>query len=771
MNTKQPSSMSNAQHSSLSRRDFLSASGALVVSATVPWLPAQAQTHGAHVTKPALRADELDSWVAVHADGQVTAYFGKVDLGQGLEIAIGQIVAEELDVAFEVVTVHMGDTATSLNQGGASSAVGIQAGAKPLRNAAAEARRLLLDMAAQQLGLPLESLRVSKGVVTSSTDATKRVSYAQLIGGKYFNSKVEWNKQYGNPLNVQGKAKPKNPSEYQVVGQSIPRKDVAWKLFGVGGNYVTEVSVPGMLHARVIRTPLAGSVAQSVDAASIAHIPGARVVREKNFLAVVAPKEWDAVRAAQALKVQWSASPRPFPASTQVHEHIRKAPTVKRDDSEKTGDVAQAFQSAAKVIEAEYLWPFQSHASMGPACAVVDVRADGSATVWTGTQKPHFARDGVAKLLGLPVDKVHGIWVIGPGSYGRNDAGDAALDAALISKLTGKPVRVQGMRENGTAWDPKAPASIHKARAALDASGKVIGYEFTSRGLSRADLDSNESDPRDSLVGMELGLPPRAGIGFGTPSQSYGFANKLLAWEVVPALMASASPLRTSHMRDPVGMQIHFASEQFMDEVAHANGQDPVAFRLNYLTAARDKEAVSTAAQKAGWQARGTAARNYAGDVLKGRGMAYATRGGTIVVLVAEIEVERKTGRIWGRKFTVAHDCGLVVNPQGLRYTVEGGLVQALSRTLFEEVTFEPDRVTSVDWASYPILSLKDAPESIDVVILNRPELPPTGAGEAISRVVPAAVANAFFDATGVRMRQAPLTPARVMAALSRTVG
>ena len=750
---------------SASRREFLKTSGALVVSVSVPLIPGPALAQPAAAAKPPLMPEELDSWVAIRPDGRVSAYYGKVDLGQGLEVAIAQIVAEELDVGFDKVDVIMGDTATSMNQGGASSALGIQTGAKPLRNAAAEARRILLDMASRQLRVAPERLVASDGVISLLDDTAKRVSYADLIGGKYFNSKVEWNKQAGNQMDVQGKAKPKAPSEYKVVGKPFPRRDVAWKVFGTD-SYVTDVSVPGMLHARVIRTPHAGSVPEKVDQRSIGTIRGARVVHEKNFLAVVAEKEWDAVRAAQILKVQWSEPKKPFPSSEKVHDHIRSAPTVKREEPVKKGDVAAAFKNAARVVEAEYEWPFQSHASMGPACAIVDAKAD-RATLWTGTQKPHYARDGVASLLGLPPEKVHGIWVIGPGSYGRNDAGDAALDAALLSKLTGKPVRVQGMRRDGTAWDPKAPASVHRARAALDASGKVVAYEFISRGFSRADISSNESDPRDSLAGMELGMPPKAGVGFGTPAESYGFDSKLLGWEVVPALLERSSPLRTSHMRDPVGLQIQFASEQFIDELAAATGEDPVAFRLKYLTAPRDQAVVKAAAQKANWQPRTSPQRERSGDLLRGRGIAYAQRGGTIVAVVAEIEVERKTGRIWGRKFTVAHDCGLIVNPEGLRYTIEGGLVQALSRSLFEEVRFDQNMVTSVDWLSYPILDMRDAPESVDVVLINRPDVAPTGAGEATSRVVPAAVANAFFDATGVRLRRAPMSPERVKAALA----
>jgi CO/xanthine dehydrogenase Mo-binding subunit len=769
--------------SGTSRRDFLSAAGALVVSVASGSLPteafaqaagrAAAATGGAVGTtlatisaiKPALNAEELDSWVAIQADGSVVAYYGKVDLGQGLDVAIGQIVAEELDVSYRKVKIVMGNSATSLNQGGASSALGIQGGAKPLRNASAEARRILLNLASEKLNVPVANLSIFDGVISVKGNDAQKVSYAELIGGKYFNSKVEWNKRIGNPLDVKGVAKPKSQSEYKVVGLSLPRNDVAWKVYGTEGN-IADVRVPGMLHARVIRTPVAGGLAEKVDESSIKHIKGARVVREKNFLAVVAEREWDAVKAAKELKVTWVASNKPFPEFEKLHEHIRQAPTRKRSEDIKNGDVASALKSAVKVVEAEYLWPFQSHASMGPASAVADVKAD-KITIWTGSQKPHYARDGVANLLKVPVETVEAIWVQGPGSYGRNDAGDAVLDAAMISKLVGQPVRVQGMRHDGTAWDPKAPASVHRARAAIDASGKVVAYDFTTRAFSRATIDSNESDPRDSLVGMELGLPPKGGITFGTPEESYAFDNKMLAWEVIPDLIASASPMRTSHMRDPVGLQIQFASEQFIDELAYATGEDPVAFRVKYAKAPRDIAVLKAAAEKSGWEPRGNAKRDRRGPILSGRGIAYAQRAGTIVAVVAEIEVNRKTGRIWGRKFTVAHDCGLIVNPQGLRYTIEGGLVQALSRTIFEEVQFAPDKVKSVDWNSYPILEINDTPEEIDIVLINRPEAPPTGAGEATCRVVPAAIANAFFDATGVRMRQAPLNPARVKSTLT----
>jgi CO/xanthine dehydrogenase Mo-binding subunit len=495
---------------------------------------------------------------------------------------------------------------------------------------------------------------------------------------------------------------------------------------------------------------------RSVDESSITAIKGARVIREKDFVAVVAPREWDAVRAAQALKVDWHALDGAFPEMAKLYDYIREAAVVKREEPVKRGDVASAFAKGTRLIEAQYEWPLQSHASMGPACAVADVKGE-RCTVWTGSQKPHYVRTGVARLIGVPPENVRAIWVAGPGSYGRNDAGDAALDAAFLSKIVGKPVRVQGTRIDGTAWDPKGPACVHRARAALDSAGNVLAYEFIAKGFSRQHIATNESDPADSLVGQSIGIAPKGTQIFGVPAESYGFENKLLAWETIPPLVESCSPLRTGHLRDPVGPEIHFGSEQFIDEVALAAGVDPVAFRLKYLANPRHQAVVKAVAEKAQW-----------GSLGKGKGLAFAERNGTAVAVVAQVEVERRSGRLWARKIWVAHDCGLVINPLQLRSTIEGNVVHGLSRTLHEEVRFDRDSVTSVDWASYPILEMPDAPESIEVVLIDRPELAPTGAGEPTIRVIPAAVANAFFDATGARLRTAPLNPERVKAALSQ---
>jgi CO/xanthine dehydrogenase Mo-binding subunit len=770
--------MHPSEDNARSRREFLKASGALIIALpglahAAPEADGAAPSSGTVATaagtagaRPPLAPNELDSWLAVLPDGTVNAFFGKIDSGHSLEVAIAQIVADELDVSVEKVRVFSGDTGTSCNQGGASGSLGINRGARPLRHAAAEARRLLVARAAQALAVPAEGLQVQDGLVFVKAEPGRQVSYAELIGGQYFNSRVEWNKQVGNFMDIQVAAKPKAPADYKIVGQSVRRRDVADKVYGTA-TFVTDIVRPGMLHARVIRPAHAGAQILEVDEASVAAIPGVEVVRDRNFLAVLAPREWDAVRAAETLKVRWTPPQDVFPGSDGLHEYIRHAPVVRRQEATRRGDLEGPFKTARRVIELEYEWPLQSHASMGPACAVADVQAD-SATVWTGSQKPHYVRDGVASLLNMPAEKVRSIWVTGPGSYGRNDAGDAALAAAWLSQRVGKPVRVQGMRADGTGWDPKGAALVIRGRAALDAQNRVSAYEVVCRGLSRVNITTNEADPRDSLVGMAIGLPPKPELGLNTPSEDYTFQNKLLAMEVVPPLLESSSPLRTAHLRDPLGPETHFGSEQFIDELAVAAGEDAVVFRLRHLNDPRHIAVIRAAAERAGWQTRVSGSRPRHGEVLGGRGIAYANRGGTLVATVAEVEVNVRTGRVWARKFTVAHDCGLIINPMGVRYTIEGNVTQGLSRTLFEEVKFDARNVLSTDWVSYPILEIEDAPEQIDCVLINRPEIEPTGAGEPSIRTIPAAVANAFFDATGVRMRRVPLTPERVRQALER---
>ena len=754
--------------SSFTRRSVLLGGGALVVSigaaVSLETVLSIGQAY-AQGSKPPLTPDQLSSFIAVNADGTVSAYFGKMDMGHGLNIAIGQMVAEELDVPFKAVKVIMANTDVTVNQGGASGSTGIQLGGKQMRMAAAEARRVLVEMAAGLLSTPADKLVVNDGVVSAADGKSERISYAQIIGGKYFNVQLDWNKKLGNDLYAPGKAQPKNPSEHKIVGQPIKRDDVAPRVF-CQEDYCTDIKLPGMVHARMIRPAVAGSVPVKVDEASINYIPGAKVVWDKGFLGVVADKEWDAIQATEKLKVEWSAVAPPFPEQASLYGHIRKATARKRQVEKENGNVDEAFKTAARVIEAEYEWPFQSHASMGPACAVVEIK-DGNVTCWSGSQKTHFVQEGVAETLGLPLDKVHVIWAMGPGSYGRNDADDCAADAAVLAKAVGKPVRLQYMRDQGTGWDPKGPASIHTARAALDASGKVTAYEFTSKGFSRVDVNTNGSKPHDTLAGQTMGVALKSGDGFGVPAESYAFDNKRLAWETIPPLLDRSSPLRSAHLRDPVGPQIHFASESFIDEVATAVNADPIEFRLRHVKEPRDVAVIKAAAEKAKWDTRPSPRRDQTGNKVSGRGIAYAQRNGTRVAVIAEVDIERASGKIWARKFTVAHDCGQIINPDGLAKCIEGNIVQGVSRTLWEEVTFDRNAVTSVDWVSYPILDITETPGQVDVVLINHPELPPTGAGEPSIRPVAAAIANAIFDATGVRIRRVPFSPDRVKAALS----
>jgi nicotinate dehydrogenase subunit B len=752
----------------LSRRAVLLGTGALVVSVGAPLgLDTLTGINAALAqgARPPLTPDQLSSYIAVNADGTVAAYFGKMDMGQGLFTAIGQIVAEELDLPFKAVKVHMGDTATSVNQGGASGSTGIQRGGKQMRMAAAEARRVLVEMAAQKLGVAADQLAVTDGVVHSNSDASKKASYAELIGGKYFNVQLDWNKHYGNGLYAPGKAKPKSYKDHKIVGQPIKREDVAPKVFAKE-DFVTDVKVPGMMHGRMIRPPVAGAVPVRVDEASVSHIKGAMVIWDRGFLGVVADKEWDAIKASQSLKVEWSQVKPPFPDQNALYDHIRNAPVRKHANVNPVGNVDDAFKSAAQVIEAEYEWPFQSHAAMGPACALVEIK-DGKVTCWSGTQKSHYVQEGLAATLGVPLDSVQVIWKTGPGSYGRSDADDAAMDAAVLAKAVGRPVRVQYMRDQGTGWDPKGPASIHKVRAAIDAAGKVTAYEFVSKAFSRIDVNTNGSKPWDTLAGQTRGIALKSGDNFGVPAESYVFANKRTAWETIPPLLDRSSPLRTSHLRDPVGPQIHFASESFIDEIAAALHLDPVEFRLRHVKDPRDIAVIKAAAEKSGWQSRPSPRRDQTGSKVSGRGIAYAQRNGTRVAMVAEVDIDRTTGKIFARKFIVAHDCGQIINPDGLTKTIEGNIVQGVSRTLWEEVKFDNKNVTSVDWMTYPILDITETPAEVNVVLINHPEIAPSGAGEPCTRPVAAAIANAIFDATGVRIRRVPFSPDRVKQALS----
>jgi nicotinate dehydrogenase subunit B len=747
----------------VSRRAFLASSGALIVTLAAADCSAAATPAPAVALKP----DRLDSYIALERDGSVTAFFGKIDGGQGLETAMAQMVAEEIDVPLDRVHVVMGDTGRTVNMGGASAATGISRAGMNLRRTAAEARRLMVEMAAGRLGVPADQLAVTDGVVQDRGDPAKRISYAQLIGGRSFDAAVQWNGQLGIGLAVKGQAEVKDPKDFTIIGTSPPRRDLPGKVFGTL-EMVNDVRLPGMLHARMIRPGVAGAVPVAVDEGSIADIAGARVIWIKDLLAVVAEKEWNAVRAAKALKVSWSDAQPNFPGHDELFEHVRKAPIVKRHIQAENGNFDEGIKQATRIIEGEYEFPTQSHSSMGPACAVADVR-DGACTLYTSTQKPHYAAQGVAELLGLPRENVRAIWMFGTGSYGRNDQGDATADAAVLSKHLGRPVRVQYMRHEGIAWDPKGTASVNRSKVGLDASGKIIAYENISKAFSRLDVATNEGRAADLLAGHLLGVPLQPGQSFEIPVASYTFDHKRLGWETIPPLLDRASPMRTTHLRDPYGPPILFGSESFMDEVAAATGADPVDFRLRYLTHPRDRDAVRIAAEHYGWEKRPSPRGDQKeAEVAVGRGIAYRRHFTTFIALIAEVRVHRKTGVIEPVRYVCAHDVGLIVNPDTLRHVIDRQLVYGTSRTMFEELRFDHAMVTSVDWESYPVLRADFPLPQIDIVLVDRPEEAPSGAAEMALGLVPAAIGNAVFDATGVRLRRVPFTPARVKAELER---
>jgi CO/xanthine dehydrogenase Mo-binding subunit len=756
----------------LDRADFLKAAGAgaLMVSFAMPGLTdvASAATNRLAASPyPALLPTNLDSWLTIAANGDAMFFTGKNDNGQGLPTAFRQIVAEELDLAFERVTYVGSDSSRTVNQGGASGSTGIANGGIPVRNAAAEARRVLIELASKKLGIPVSGLTVVNGVVSSKTDASKSVGYGELIGNQKFNVKLTSNNQLGNNLTAAGVAKPKDPATYTIVGKSIKRDDIEQKVFGTF-QFTADVKVPGMLHARVVRPAAAGAKLVSVNGFP-KKIPGlVKVIpMGKDAVAVIADREENAIKAAQTLRVKWSnpATP-PFSTSETLFAHIRTAPTRFDRPSGVVGDVDKALAGAVKTIEAEYLWPFQSHSSMQPGVAVADYRPDKTITVWSGTQKSHQVQIGVAELLGIAEADVRVVWVQGSGSYGRNDADDTALEAAWLSKELGRPVRLQWMRHEGHAWDPKGPASVVKMRGGLDASGKVVAVDFDWKGFSGQEVGTSGQDAGDTLIGMALGFErPERNTG-GGPADLYTFANKRTRTRIVKGFIPNYNPLRSTHIRDPQGPQSAFATESFMDELATAAGADPVAFRLAHLKDVRHRGVIEAVAKLYGWEAQISGSEvNRSAKVFTGRGISYAERGPTVVAVIADVEVTRATGKVWLKRVAVAVDAGLIINPDGMRNVIEGNVIHTASRTLKEEVRFSKTNVLSVNWETYPILNSTEMPERIDSVFVNNlPGKTPGGGGEPIARPVSGAIANAVFDATGIRARQVPLTPARMKA-------
>jgi CO/xanthine dehydrogenase Mo-binding subunit len=748
---------------SISRRDLLKSTGVLVVGFSFFGTAARALAQGDGLSVDGMDPTVLDSWMAISKDGTVTVFTGKVELGTGVITALAQIVAEELDVPFNKVFMYSGDTDNAVDQGITAAARTIERGGVQLRQASAAARQELLKLASAHLDAPVDMLTVTDGVVSVAGNPAKKISYGDLLGGKRFNIRITASGN-GWDMKVAPEVPAKNPKDYKVVGKSIPRVDLPEKFTGEFV-YSQDVAVLGMLHGRVVRPATSLSAPASVDESSIKNIPGVvKVVREGNFVGVVAETEWAAIQAAQALKVTWSEPTlKMMSGPDQVFDYLKNTKSFKDNLVTNRGNPDAAFSQAQKKYEATYYWPFQLHGMMGPPCALADVRGD-KATIWTGTQGPFRTREAIAKMLNVPTKNVHLLYREGSGSYGRLESDDVAEDAALMSRAVGKPVRVQWMRADEHAWDPKGPAQISTIRAGVDAQGNVVAWDFMDRSFPWS-----ESEGNPLLASAQIGLKPMSqGFlnGTGGGGQIYTFENQKVLTANIPWVQQGQWPLRTSNLRAPGDLVRVFASESTIDEIASDLHVGPVQFRLRYLTSdKRISEILVATAKQAGWTDHVAPAPASTGTKAPGRGVAVANRANTMTAAVAEIEVDKSTGEVTVKKITIGHDCGLIVNPDGLKNQIEGNILQAVSRALLEEVHFDSTGQKNLDWDSYPVIRFEQVPE-VEIVLINRPEMQPLGGGEPSIVPVTAAIANAIFDATGARLRQVPFTAERVLNAL-----
>ena len=748
---------------SVSRRDFLKGTGLLVgFSLFEPGLRLLAQGGTPLSNAGGLSPGQLDSWLAIAQDGTVSVFTSKVDLGTGTGTALGQIVAEELDVAVSKISMVIGDTDRSVDQGRTSASRTLERAGPQLRQAAAAARQELLTRASARLAAPAARLRVADGVVSVDGNSAANISYATLVGGMPFDTTIAASGEQWD-LEVAPDVTPKDPSDYTIVGTSVPRFDLPQK-FTAEFPYAYEVRVPGMLHGRVVRPPVVNSEPITIDESSVEDIPGmVRVVRQGSFMGVVAQTEWAAIRAARALEVTWAAPPTQFPAGPDaMYDYLQTTESYSERVGAENGDVITAFSQAPRKFEATYRWPFQMHGMIAPSCAVADVQGD-RATVWSGSQAPFITRNGVARLLGMRDENVHFIYREGSGCFGRLEPDDAPEDAALLSRAVGRPVRVQWMRDDEHGWEPKGPPQVITLRSGLDDQGQVAAWDYAERTLPWTDarlspmLASRQTGIRPDEHGFAIG---------GRDGTPYEFENRKSTAFLIP-WMVNPNPLRTANLRAPYAQGRCFACESQMDDMAAAAAIDPVEFRLRYLgDNPRAAAVLRAAADEAGWQARASAGNGGgSGNMATGRGIAISGLARTLVAQVADVEVNRSSGKVTVTKVTVAHDCGIIVNPDGLRNQIEGNVIQSVSRALLEEVHFDAAGVTSLDWNSYPIIRFSEVPD-VEIVLINQPQMGPLGGGEASSIATGAAIANAIFNAVGVRLHEAPFTPARVLGAL-----
>lgn len=753
------------------RSEFLQADGVLVVVRETPPAPPPANGQPALVSGNPAEGPEV--LLAIWDDGSATALNGHVDLGTGIQTALAQIVAEELDVPMARVRMMLGDTARAPNQGATIASASIQIHAAPLRLAAAQARAWLLAQASERFGVQPSLLKVRDGRIHAGDDPAFSVGFGELVaGGRAL-------------LELDTGARPKDPKDYRIVGSSIPRVDIPGKLAGELV-FVHDMRVPGMLHGRVLRPPYAGAdhgdfignTLESVDESSIAHIPGIRaVVVIRDFVGIVAEREEHAEQALRELRVRWKQWPG-LPSLDDLEGAIRANPATQRLLVDE-GDVDGALAAAAQAMPRTYVWPYQMHASIGPSCALAHWQPGGEdgfqLRVWAGSQNPHVLRADLARLMGLDDVAIDVVRMEAAGCYGRNSADDVAADAALLARAAGAPVRVQLTREQEHVWEPKGAAQLMQIRGGLDAEGGVAAYDFETS------YPSNGAPTLALLLTRTIEPAAHAfEMGDRTARPPYAYGNlRVKVNDMAPIV-------RASWLRGVSALPNAFAHESYVDELATAAGVDPVAFRLRHLHDPRAADLVRETAQKAGWRMRTGPQENAdgglgpGGDVLFGQGFAYARYvhskwpgfGAAWSAWVADVEVNRKTGEVHVRRVVVGHDAGLMVNPAGVEHQIHGNVIQTTSRALKERVQFAPPTapapgaVVSREWGAYPIINFREVPV-IEVMHMQRPGEPPLGAGESSSVPGTAAIANAIFDATGVRFRSPPFTPEVVRAALN----
>ena len=739
-----------SEHLAFSRRDLLKGGGALIIGFTIDGSTPPALAARGDIAGPP-DASAIDSWIAVHADNTATVFLGKGEFGQGNTTGLLQIAGEELDLDMSQLKWVTLDTNVTPNQGATTSSSSIHRGGPQVRAAAAEARQALLALASTRLGVQTGSLTVSKGVVSIDGPPGRSVTYGELLGDKPFSIKFT------------GTAPQKPVGRYKLVGTNVPRVDIPDKASGKY-EYMQHVRVANMLHGRVVRPRGqraygAGAKPTSIDESSIKHIPGARLVRKGDFVGVVAEREWDAVKAARALKVTWQESAA-LPGNANLFERMRAAKT---NDTviANWGDATKAFAQAAHVASATYYCPYQAHVPFAPNCALADVGPNG-ALVLSSTQDIYNSRDMLAEVLRLPLDKVRVRYVEGSGTFGHSCYEDAAQAAAIMSQAVGKSVRVQFMRADEHGWDNYGPAHLAEVRAGVDANGKLVAYEYQGWQHGWILTETSHELALQSPPKERTGGPPSIPVNRMSTGSMYAVANRRVVSHAIPMVgMLKGAPLRS-----PLDLSFAFASEQTIDKLAFAAKLDPLEFRRKNIGDARWLGVLNAAAEAAGWTPRVAGSARSQADVVSGRGIGLGTHHVSYGAAVAEIEVDKRSGNIIAKRVYGALDAGLVVNPALVENQIVGQTIQATSRVLKEEVTFDNTGVTSVDWASYPMLRFAEHP-NVTPVVVQRLEEPSTGAGEEVMGATAAAIANAYFDATGVRLRQYPLTPERVKAALA----